>query len=407
MSSHSDSPVAIPIEPNSKCRVMVVDDDITTSTIIGAGLQRAGFQVFKAVSGMACLEQIDQIEPEVLIIDIMMPEMDGYETCRRVREKFGAEVLSIIFLSGQDSLDDRLQAYEAGGDDFMSKPFSVKEVCRKIEVEVNLKHSWRQYAQAARERESASIAVMDSLRESNVELSFTRRTLNCRTLQSLAELATKSMNSYSLTCHVQIRAPSTTITWTADGEACPLETSVFDRTNGLGRTFQFRSRFIVNYERFSLLIVNMPIDDEALSGNIRDVAAMIAEAGDAAVENIVVQMDARDRAMQLSALAADAEASVTDLHHKFELRQNLVRQELQRMVSWIEGMYYRMGLSDHQEQMISNTAHETVSHVMALMDEGKSYSDEFTKIITELRKASELAIPDDAGSAGDDVDIWF
>ena len=406
MPSRPASPT-VAVEPNSKCRVMVVDDDITTSTIIGAGLQRAGFQVFKAASGMACLEQIDQVEPEVLIIDIMMPEMDGYETCRRVRKTYGPEILSIIFLSGQDSLDDRLNAYEAGGDDFMSKPFSVKEVCRKIEAEVSLKHSWREYAKAARERESATAAVMDSLRESTVELSFTRRTLNCRTLQALAELATQSMSSYALTCHVQIRIPATTLTWTADGEACPLEVSVFDRTSGLGRMFQFKSRFIVNYERFSLLIVNMPVDDEVLSGNIRDTAAMIAEAGDAAVENIVVQMDARDRARQLSALAADAEGSITDLHHKFELRQSLVRQELQRMVSWIEGMYYRMGLSDQQEEMISRTAHETVSHVMALMEESKSYSDEFTKIITELRKASELALPDESLSSGNDVDIWF
>ncbi|MBK9218900.1 MAG: response regulator [Uliginosibacterium sp.] len=220
MPSRPASPT-VAVEPNSKCRVMVVDDDITTSTIIGAGLQRAGFQVFKAASGMACLEQIDQVEPEVLIIDIMMPEMDGYETCRRVRKTYGPEILSIIFLSGQDSLDDRLNAYEAGGDDFMSKPFSVKEVCRKIEAEVSLKHSWREYAKAARERESATAAVMDSLRESTVELSFTRRTLNCRTLQALAELATQSMSSYALTCHVQIRIPATTLTWTADGEACP------------------------------------------------------------------------------------------------------------------------------------------------------------------------------------------
>lgn len=407
MESSSDCTVNKHIEPNSKCRVMIVDDDPTTATIVGAGLQRAGFQVFKVASGAACLAQIEEIEPEVLVVDIMMPEMDGFETCRRVRHKFGTDTISIIFLSGQDSLDDRLHAYEAGGDDFISKPFSVKEVCRKIEIEVGLRHSWKRYAAAMQVQESETVAAMDSLRETNVELSFTRRTLNCHTLRALAELATQSLSSYGLSCHVQIRAPSATITWTDKGEANPLEKSVFERTCGLGRIFQFRSRLIVNYERFSLLVVNMPVDDEALSGRVRDIAAMIAEAGDAAVESISVQIDAKDRATKLGFLAAEAEMSVLDLQRKFLSRHGLMRQELLRMVAWIEGMYYRMGLSDEQEDMISHAAHETVEHVMTLMDENQSYSDEFGKIISELRKAAEYAAPDEGESPGDDVELWF
>ena len=406
---------AMPVAPHSQAapqeistaRILIVEDDRIMAALVESGLKRAGFRVFHATSGEECLRRLDEINPDLLVIDIGLPVMDGLETCRIVRQARDADVLSILFLSGSEHPEDRLLAYDAGGDDFISKPPNMAEVSRKVEREVARRRARACYAEALRSRGYEVRAAMESLRESNVGLSFTRGTLNCRSLTSLAELATWSLIGYGLRCHVQIRTPISCLTWTRGGEGSPLEAAVFEQTRDMGRLFQFRRRLIVNYDAFSLLVVNMPIEDETECGHIRDVAAIIAEAGNAAVESISVYLDALDRTEKVSVLAAACEDSVVALQQKLEARQIQVRDELSSLVRAIESMYYRLGLSDHQEQIISQTATDSVERVMALLQSSEDFQHEFVDIRDELKKAATYAPKVTEDVSHDDVDLWL
>lgn len=115
-------------------RVMVADDDEITRGLLSKSLNNT-FSTYSVFSGQACLAEIAAFKPEVVLLDIEMPGMDGYETCRRLREMHAPnERPAVIFISSHDTLDERLLAYDSGGDDFMAKPFVAEELRRKIAV---------------------------------------------------------------------------------------------------------------------------------------------------------------------------------------------------------------------------------------------------------------------------------
>ncbi|MBI3363110.1 MAG: response regulator [Chloroflexi bacterium] len=112
--------------PTSPGRVLVVDDDKDTLLLIGMTLQRAGYEVFRASSGAQALELLGAAEPDVIVLDIMMPEMNGLELLRRLQVKFTWPP-PVVFLTAKSQISDRVQGLEAGAFRYLTKP-SPKDV---------------------------------------------------------------------------------------------------------------------------------------------------------------------------------------------------------------------------------------------------------------------------------------
>jgi pilus assembly protein CpaE len=115
-------------------KILVVDDNEMNLRMVSAILKRAGYQVFTASNGKETLENIANIAPDLAILDVMMPDMDGYELCRRLRHRSDTADLPIIMLTALSELDERLKAFEVGADDFMAKPFDPPELLARIKV---------------------------------------------------------------------------------------------------------------------------------------------------------------------------------------------------------------------------------------------------------------------------------
>jgi two-component system response regulator ChvI len=113
-------------------RVAVVDDEQNIRETVGYALKREGYQVDLYPDGQAAWEKFGKALPDVLVLDIVMPRMDGLELCRRLRAK--TEVLPIIFLTSRDEELDRVLGLELGGDDYLVKPFAVRELLARVKV---------------------------------------------------------------------------------------------------------------------------------------------------------------------------------------------------------------------------------------------------------------------------------
>jgi two-component system OmpR family response regulator len=109
--------------------VLIVDDDSHIRDVIRFALQKDGFATAEASDGKQALALIEKQPPALVVLDIMMPEMDGIEVCRMVRAR---SRLPIIFLSSRDDEIDRILGLELGGDDYMSKPFSPRELVARV-----------------------------------------------------------------------------------------------------------------------------------------------------------------------------------------------------------------------------------------------------------------------------------
>jgi two-component system OmpR family response regulator len=111
--------------------VLVVDDDPHLREVVSYALSRAGFGVRTARDGLEALREVDRKAPDLVVLDVLMPELDGLETCRRLRAKGR---LPIVFLSSRDEEIDRVLGLEMGGDDYLTKPFSPRELVARVKA---------------------------------------------------------------------------------------------------------------------------------------------------------------------------------------------------------------------------------------------------------------------------------
>lgn len=116
-------------------KVLVVDDHAHIREVITFALKRAGYEVATAGDGAAALRHIERNAPELVILDILMPEMDGLEVCRALRGSGGSgRNLPILFLSSKDDEVDRIVGLELGADDYIVKPFSPRELVARVKA---------------------------------------------------------------------------------------------------------------------------------------------------------------------------------------------------------------------------------------------------------------------------------
>lgn len=114
----------------SPVRAVVVDDESTLSELISMALRYEGWDVRTAADGQSAIRTIREFSPDVVVLDIMLPDIDGLQVLKRIRAD-GHDV-PVLFLTAKDALDDRIAGLTAGGDDYVTKPFSLEEVIARL-----------------------------------------------------------------------------------------------------------------------------------------------------------------------------------------------------------------------------------------------------------------------------------
>jgi len=117
-------------------KILVVDDDRTLRITLTRALENIGYQVEQVSSGVEALEACVKNPPDLVVSDVMMPEMDGIEFCRRLRATPSGQLMPFIFLSGKGELEDRIQGHSIGADDYLIKPVNPRELAAKIEAQL-------------------------------------------------------------------------------------------------------------------------------------------------------------------------------------------------------------------------------------------------------------------------------
>ncbi|WP_213284927.1 response regulator transcription factor [Bradyrhizobium sp. sGM-13] len=122
------------IEPKKRDVALVVDDSPETLRLLTDALDGAGMTVMVALDGASAMRIVDQITPDIVLLDAVMPGMDGFETCRRLKRDAGLEHVPIIFMTGLAETEHIVRGLEAGGVDYVTKPIAVEEMLARIRV---------------------------------------------------------------------------------------------------------------------------------------------------------------------------------------------------------------------------------------------------------------------------------
>ena len=113
-------------------RLLLVDDEVNLRSMLEAALRHSGFEVHAVDSGRAALEAVGPLEPDLVVLDVMLPDLDGFAVCQRWRQE--GRRTPVVFLTARDGTEDKVRGLTTGGDDYLVKPFSLEELVARIQA---------------------------------------------------------------------------------------------------------------------------------------------------------------------------------------------------------------------------------------------------------------------------------
>jgi two-component system sensor histidine kinase/response regulator len=127
--------------PQFKSRILVVDDISKNLQVVGTILRNEGYHVMPATSGLQALERVSAQPPDLILLDLMMPEMDGLEVCSRLKAEPLTRQIPVIFLTASNEMEHLMKGFEAGAVDYITKPFNAPELLARVRTHLELKHA--------------------------------------------------------------------------------------------------------------------------------------------------------------------------------------------------------------------------------------------------------------------------
>ena len=140
-----------------KPKIMVVDDDERNLSLLEALLVPMGYQVFFARDGQEAIEKASQVSPDVILLDVMMPRMDGFEAAKRLKQGKETQIIPIVMVTSLREVEDRVKSLEAGADDFLSKPVEKTELRARVNSLLKVK-AYNDHMRAYQEELEAEVA---------------------------------------------------------------------------------------------------------------------------------------------------------------------------------------------------------------------------------------------------------
>lgn len=137
-------------------KILVVDDEKPISDIVKFNLSKEGYDVYTAYDGEEAIEKAEEVVPDLILLDLMLPKIDGLEVCRQIRKKYD---MPIIMVTAKDSEIDKVLGLELGADDYVTKPFSNRELIARVKA--NLRRQGAAAASAEEENDNNEVEVGD------------------------------------------------------------------------------------------------------------------------------------------------------------------------------------------------------------------------------------------------------
>ncbi len=348
--------------------VLLIDDDDLIAIQLEAILGDF-FSIAHATSGAEGVELASKIRPDLILLDVEMPDMDGYAVCRTLKDTALTEQFPVIFVSAHAEPTDRLAGYDAGGDDYITKPFAPDELRRKVGVILRHQQKNTELASQAANASSVAMAAMASAGDTGRILNFMREIVVFSGFGDIAEASLRALEEYDLEASIQLRAKNGALSRNHQGFCSPLEVSVLATMAGCGRIVDLGHRSAFNFPHVTIIVNNMPRGSSDQYGRFKDNVAMIAEAIDIHMSSLDLMLESIDRGDTLLSLLHRNATSLREI----EKRHNQHRQEnteiLNQLVKDIEDSFYFMGLTDNQERHLQTLARDAVQKAKALYDQ--------------------------------------
>ncbi len=271
---------------SDKLKILAIDDEPWNLEILQHYLQDTYELVLANNGEQGLLALAGQDDIELVLLDVSMPDMDGYEVCKKIRENSEWSQIPVVFISARGTVEERMQGYQSGGDDYLVKPFECDELLAKIQVIVKYKEEKKGLKENYKLASDVAMEAMTNSQEIGLALEFSKETYAIKNESDLMDLFVNSLKSFGLNAIIRLKINDFYQWHQCIGQPSPLEKDLVDILSKKDRIFSFEHRTQFNFDRISLLVKNMPVDDEHKYGRYKDLLPFFLDATNACMESI-------------------------------------------------------------------------------------------------------------------------
>ncbi len=366
-------------------KILVVDDQQSNRDIIGKIMDNK-YQLNFACTGEECITITESWKPDVILMDVTMPGMGGLAACKKIREDSNSKSLSVIFLSSMSEVSERLAGYEAGGDDYIGKPFNHDELIKKIELALENINKLDGFKQSSTDAMGMAMVAMSQASDIGNILRFYQDSFVVDSVDSLAELLSEVILNFGVNAIIYFKVNNNDFYYSSSGVVKPLEQNAIENLRERGRIYSFSKRTVFNYGVVSVLITDMPIDNEIKYGELKDNIAIIVEGAEARVNSLVVQLNREHKQQENIKIIKATKISLEAIERQQKESLSLHQELMSDLVNDVQESFTRLGLSDEQERELMATIEVVESESNKLFDKNNLLRDKIASVMLLLNK---------------------
>lgn len=342
--------------PNAQC-ILVVDDTADNRTLLKMLLEDK-YQVVEASSGAECLEKIEANKPDLVLLDVNMPGMTGYEVCIQLRKDKQTEALPVIFVSALDSSEERLAGFEAGADDYITKPVDGLELLEKVAFRLTRSLEIVEAKQEASTAMNVAMEAMTSSSELGEIIQFVKKVQLIDTLEGVGQSIIDIARNFGLNSCALITGNNPIF---VGCEEESIEAKVLDKfQQSPERVTNLGIRTIIRSDNLVLLVKNMPLDEESRYGRLKDHLVVLEDIAYGRLTTLHAQNAIGEQRIDIiNKLISLAEDQIKLTSEKIHGHSETITNTMSDMLNELENMLFGLGLDDDQEKKLIQLADKT------------------------------------------------
>jgi len=366
-------------------KTIMVVDDVASNRLLLRMILEEYYTIVECESGPECLRSVEENKPDIILLDVNMPEMTGYEVCTTLRAHEETSTLPIIFVSAMDDAEERLAGFEAGCNEYITKPIDTECLVEKIQQQLASQKEVQQAKDNASQAMKVAMEAMTSSSELGQIIEFVKSSQEVHTLAGIGEELCVLADSFGLKAATVIYGePNLYVRCEKDS----MESRVLNKFQHANeRIVSIGVRTIICSESIGLLINDMPIEDENRYGRFKDHLMVLSSICEGRILTIQSQLQLVGQHKEvMERVIPMTEQQVKKLSKKLNLYDDSVKNIMMNMVGKLESKLFLLGLDEDQEAELMMLAYEAAQKVESLHAGASDLEKELGVILDGLYK---------------------
>ena len=367
---------------DSKASILCVDDEPVNLTIMEELLQDS-YELSTVKSGQACLQQVELEKPDLILLDVNMPDMDGLETCAQLKSEIETAEIPIIFVSALASQEELMAGYEAGGDDYITKPFSEAILQKKVQIVLASQQRKQELKQISEQAVEALMSNRSNADELGMVVEFLHQCQTVDTLDELAKNVFDCLREFELDSSLLILDEPENRVWFSDNIERPMESQILASLRGQDRVVRFGTRLAISSDHATILVRRLPGEAGKIE-RVRQYLSILIEGLDSRLHAMQRELLLTQRGQVLARVLRATSSNlvnIEDTHHQRKIRSGKIIAALEVEV---KNSLVKLDLTKQQETALIKSIESAALQIESLHSEDEKFDDQFEDIIDDL-----------------------